>query len=120
VINAQFFSAEYGNVITKKFGLRKRLMKRFRLGALSFGFPAKVFMEKDNILGLRSLDPLESSDQRANFLSIRFIPLLKNLSLIIKIDEVGSSPSVKPAKKAWRDQGLKQLSLFAVESFGDI
>jgi Amt family ammonium transporter len=107
--NAQFFTAEMVNVITKKFGFEKEINEALSLGHFHLVFQPKVFMEKDNILGLEALIRW-SHPIKGLIPPSEFIPIAEESSLIIKIDEWVINQALKQ-QKSWRDQGLTIVSI---------
>lgn len=102
--NAQFFASEMANVVTKKFGIEKEIHEALSFDQFTLVFQPKVFMEKDNILGLETLirwnHPIQGFISPADF-----IPIAEESNLIIKIDEWVIKQTLKQQKE-WRDQGL--------------
>ncbi|WP_421856788.1 EAL domain-containing protein [Marinomonas sp.] len=102
--NAQFFTPEMSNIVTKKFGFEKEINDALASEQFSLVFQPKVFMEKDNILGLEALirwnHPTKGLISPADF-----IPIAEESNLIIKIDEWVIDQALQQ-QKAWRDQGL--------------
>jgi len=102
--NAQFFTSEMANVVTKKFGLEKEINTALTEEQFTLVFQPKVLMEKHNILGLEALirwnHPSKGLIPPADF-----IPVAEESNLITKIDEWVIDQALRQ-QKAWRDQGL--------------
>ena len=102
--NAQFFTPEMSNIVTKKFGFEKEINDALASEQFSLVFQPKVFMEKDNILGLEAL--IRWNHPTKGLISpTDFIPIAEESNLIIKIDEWVIDQALQQ-QKAWRDQGL--------------
>jgi ammonium transporter, Amt family len=102
--NAQFFTPEMANIVTKKFGFEKEINDALASEQFSLVFQPKVFMEKTNILGLEALirwnHPTKGLISPADF-----IPMAEESNLISRIDEWVIDQALQQ-QKAWRDQGL--------------
>uniref|UniRef100_A6W2F5 Diguanylate cyclase/phosphodiesterase with PAS/PAC and GAF sensor(S) n=1 Tax=Marinomonas sp. (strain MWYL1) TaxID=400668 RepID=A6W2F5_MARMS len=103
--NAQFFTPEMSNIVTKKFGFEKEINDALASEQFSLVFQPKVFMEKENILGLEALirwnHPTKGLIPPADF-----IPMAEESNLISRIDEWVIDQALLQ-QKAWRDQGLR-------------
>ncbi|QUX97427.1 diguanylate cyclase [Marinomonas sp. CT5] len=107
--NAQFFTPEMSNIVTKKFGLEKEINEALALEQFSLVFQPKVLIEKNNILGLEAL--IRWNHPTKGYISpADFIPIAEESNLIIKIDEWVINQVLKQ-QKAWRDQGLRLLPI---------
>ena len=103
--NAQFFAPEMSNIVTKKFGFEKEVNDALASEQFSLVFQPKVFMDKDDILGLEAL--IRWNHPTKGFISpVDFIPIAEESNLIIKIDEWVIDQALKQ-QKAWSDQGLR-------------
>ncbi|RBP78517.1 ammonium transporter [Marinomonas rhizomae] len=107
--NAQFFTSEMANIVTKKFGFEKEINDALALAQFSLVYQPKVLMEKANILGLEALirwnHPTKGRISPADFISIA-----EESNLIIKIDEWVIDQALQQ-QKAWRDQGLRMVPI---------
>ena len=107
--NAQFFTPEMANVVTKKFGFEKEINEAFAYDQFSLVYQPKVLMEKGHILGLEALirwnHPIKGVISPADF-----IPIAEESNLIVKIDEWVIDQALQQ-QKIWRDQGLVNLPI---------
>ncbi|UTV99128.1 ammonium transporter [Marinomonas rhizomae] len=102
--NAQFFTPEMANIVTKKFGFEKEINDALASKQFSLVFQPKVLMEKNNILGLEAL--IRWNHPSKGLISpADFIPIAEESNLIIKIDE-WVIDQVLQQQKVWREQGL--------------
>ncbi|WP_417538220.1 ammonium transporter [Marinomonas sp.] len=102
--NAQFFTPNMTNAVTKKFSFEKEVNDALASEQFYLVYQPKVQMEKDNILGLEVLirwnHPVKGLVPPADF-----IPIAEESDLIIKIDEWVIDQALMQLK-AWRDQDL--------------
>ncbi|ETX10544.1 diguanylate cyclase [Marinomonas ushuaiensis DSM 15871] len=102
--NAKIFTSEMASVVTKKFGVEKEIHEALSLKQFTLAFQPKVFMEKENILGLEALirwnHPIKGYISPADF-----IPIAEESNLIDKIDEWVIDQTLKQ-QRIWRDKGI--------------
>ncbi|WP_341850062.1 bifunctional diguanylate cyclase/phosphodiesterase [Marinomonas phaeophyticola] len=102
--NAQFFTSSMANTVNTKFELDKEIKEALSSDQFYLVFQPKVFMTKDNILGLEALIRWQHPI-KGFILPSDFIPVAEESRLIIKIDEWVITQALKQLFE-WRQQGV--------------
>ncbi|KZN13759.1 ammonium transporter [Marinomonas sp. TW1] len=105
--NAQFFTPEMANVVTKKFGFDKEINDALVSSQFALVFQPKVDRDGQQIQGLEAL--IRWHHPEKGFISpAEFIPIAEESSLIVKIDEWVIDHALKQMSQ-WRAQELDMV-----------
>lgn len=105
--NAQFFTPEMANQVTKKFGFEKEINDAFELDQFSLVFQPKMARDGERIYGVEALIRWQHPE-KGMVSPAEFIPIAEESSLIIKIDEWVIDKALWQIQH-WRQQGLSMV-----------
>ncbi|BFM49810.1 ammonium transporter [Marinomonas sp. THO17] len=105
--NAQFFTPEMANVVTKKFGFDKEIHEALVDGQFSLVFQPKVARDGKTLYGVEALIRWQHPD-KGMISPAEFIPIAEESSLIVKIDEWVIDKALWQIQH-WQQQGLRAV-----------